>query len=683
MEFYNNTFCVTGRELIKSDENPDGVISMIMYKKLQNSGRIMVVKRGCRLSPALIVYASIPERYKKLLAEKGITLQTIKNEVEAALQTDFEARDWFATHKIQDGSPDGRNLPPEKQLEYSINAELLNALHHIVNDRIAMRRMLNNSTKNIWPKLAEKVSALKTKLGHTLPDNPRRLNKRLTEYRKSGYISLVSGKFMNNNAKRVAMPEQEAMLRKLLSYRNNLDNEQVKDAYNIVANGLDWETISAGTVANYRKKWNLETFGGRKGETAFDNERAMLIKRKAPTLPLVYWTSDGWDAELLYQKTEVDDKGNSRTTYHNRKTMVVVLDPAANYPVGFAIGDQENKELIRQAFRNAVNHTAELFGQRHKVLQVQSDNYGRKGLLPFYEAVSDKYTPARVKNAKAKVIEPYFKRLNKKYCQLMPNWSGFGVKSKNQPNADYLNKIRHTFPDESGVIIQLERIIEMERAAAINKYRAAYLELPDSDKRLLTEADYLHLLGETTGYTNRISHAGMVATIEGVKREYDCFDPGFRRLNYVDWTLKYDPATPERVLAENPEGTIRYLLQEKYVQPMALYDRKDPDCDQLNQVRGFNKNLKLTIMAGMREDHQLVQGIFDNNPQLNDTLAKMLLVDSNGQHKDNKSALRLGNVRKQLARHEENEKKQKEEDFEAAQLEYYKSKVDISKYLNQ
>lgn len=679
MEFYNNTFCVTGRELIKSDENPEGIMSKAMYDKQVIQRRIKVVKRGCRLSPALIDYSSIPDRYKKLLAEKGITPQPRKNQIEQHLETDFDARDYFAGHELSDG----RNLPADKQIEYSTNAELLNALHKIVNDRIALRKALGGSTRNIWPTLAEQVSALKTRLGHTLPDNPRRLHKRLTEYRKQGYISLISGKFLNNNAKKVAMQDQEATLRQLLRKHNNLDNEQVRELYNIVASKLEWETISAATVANYRKKWNLETFGGQKGETAFDNTRAMLIKRKAPALPLVYWTSDGWDAELLYQKTEIDKDGNSRTTYHNRKTIVVVLDPAANYPVGYAIGDQENKELIRQAFRNAVNHTAELFGQRHKVLQVQSDNYGRKGLLPFYEALSDKYTPARVKNAKSKVIEPYFKRLNKKYCQFMPNWSGFGVKSKNQPNADYLNNIRHTFPDEAGVIMQLERIIEMERAAAINKYRAAYEELPAADKRLLTEAEYLHLLGETTGYTNRISHAGMVATIEGVKREYDCFDPGFRKLNYVNWTLKYDPANPERVLAENPEGTIRYLLQEKYVQPMALYDRREGDSDQLQLVRGFNKNLKDEIMVGMREDHQLVQGLFQDNPQLNDTLAKLVLVDSNGQHKDPKSAQRLGHARRMLQAYEEQEKKAQEQDLEAAQLEYYKSKVDISKYLNQ
>ncbi len=679
MEFYNNIMCVTGRELIQSDGNQEGILSLSMYQKLSREKRIRVIKRGCRQSPALVEYASIPDIYKRRLAEKGISPQPRRNAIEAHMQIDPEARAYYSDYTLSDG----RHLHQDKQLEYSVNAELLNSIRRITNDRMALRKALGGSTRNIWPNLAEQVSALKTKLGHSLPDNPRRLNKRLAEYRKSGYISLISGKWMNNNAKKVALQDQEATLRQLLRKHNNLDNEQVKDLYNIVASKLEWETISASTVANYRKKWNLEIYGGLHGETSFDNARAMLVKRKAPALPLVYWTMDGWDAELLYQKTELGTKGNSKTTYHNRLTLVAVLDPSVNYPVGYAIGDHETPDLIRQALRNSVNHTAELFGERHRVLQLQTDNYGKKTLMAFYEAVSDTYTPARVKNAKAKVIEPYFKRLNKKYCQLMPNWSGFGVKSKNQPNEDYLNKIRHTFPDEAGVIMQIERIMEMERASKIDKFRAAYSELPDADKRLLGEAEYLHLLGETTGKTNRLSHAGMIATIGGVKREYDCFDPGFRKLNFVNWTLKFDPATPERVLAENPEGTIRYMLQEKYIQPMALYDRQEGDSDQLQLVRGFNKGMKTEILAGMKEDHQLVQGIFQDNPKLNDTLVKMVLCDSNGQHKDQKSALRLGKAQKLIAKHDQQDKRNQEHEFDAARLEYCKSKVDINKYLNQ
>jgi hypothetical protein len=341
--------------------------------------------------------------------------------------------------------------------------------------------------------------------------------------------------------------------------------------------------------------------------------------------------------------------------------------------MGYAVGTHETPALIREAMRNAVNHSAELFGIRHRVGQLQTDNYGKKNLLPFYEAVSDKFTPAKAHNAKAKVIEPYFKRLNKKYCQLMPNWSGFGVTANkaSQPNADYLNKIRHNFPDEAGVRYQIDRMIEMERAAVVDKFKGAYAELPEAERLTLTQHEYLHLLGETTGFTNRLSAMGIVATVGGMKREYDTFEPQFRRLAHVDWTLKFDPNEPEKVLAENNDGTLRFMLEQKYEQPMALRDRQDGDAEQMQLVRGFNTELKSEIVELMGEDHRLVGELFENNPRLNDTLTKFVLTDSNGQHKDNKSAARLNPAPKQI----------EETSWNVQQAEYLKNKCDINKYL--
>lgn len=97
---------------------------------------------------------------------------------------------------------------------------------------------------------------------------------------------------------------------------------------------------------------------------------------------MTYWTLDGWDVELVYQKRQpVDKKVNGetrtykKTTYHNRKTIVVVLDACGKYPIGYAVGDHESPALIREALRNAIKHARELFGARYKPLQLQSDNY--------------------------------------------------------------------------------------------------------------------------------------------------------------------------------------------------------------------------------------------------------------------------------------------------------------------
>ena len=92
----------------------------------------------------------------------------------------------------------------------------------------------------------------------------------------------------------------------------------------------------------------------------------MTVKRSAPSAPLYFWTLDGWDAELLYQKTTVDKQGHNVTTYHNRVKLEVVLDACTKYPIGFAIADTESPDLVRAALRDAVNHTRELFGSRFR-----------------------------------------------------------------------------------------------------------------------------------------------------------------------------------------------------------------------------------------------------------------------------------------------------------------------------
>lgn len=603
-----------------------------------------------------------------------------KYTIKSLTNTDARAVIFFAGHTLADG----RKLPPDVQREYVLNASLLNAMGNMINERTAKRKALGGNTRNIWKGIALELESVRVEMGHTLPENHRSLQRKFVDYKSNGYIALVSGKWLNNNSKIVKDVQQEAIVRQLLRKHNNLDNEQIKDLYNIVAENCGWKQITkAATIGNYREKWQLDTFSGRKGVNAFDNNIAMTVKRSLPVFPLYYLTMDGWDAELLYQKTSVNDKGHNVTTYHNRATIVVVLDPSVKYPLGYAIGTHETPELIKEALRNAILHTKELFGNMYKPLQLQTDRYGKGGLTPFYEACTKHYTPARAHNAKAKIIEPWFNYFNKKYCQLMPNWSGFGVLSRKekQPNAEYLNKIHNSFPDFNGVVFQLERMIAAERASLIEKYTSLFREMPADDKLLMRRDDFYLYLGETKKDTNRFNHSGMVLTIDGVKREYDCFDPDFRRYTHIDWTTKYMPGKYDTVLAVSPDGSLRFELTEKYVQPMALKERQEGDALQLQNVKGFNKQIKEAITEGMASDYKEMMDVFNNNPQLNGTTAKLLLVDSNGQHKDQRNASKqLQAAQKVLKKQETKQLKAVEKDWKQEQDAYLDSKLDFDKY---
>lgn len=677
-KFYHNTITIPATVLY---ENSD-IMSEDNYKKLCSRGKINKIVTGGGLgNKAQIEFDSIPERFRvKVVKKLGVPpKKNTQNLVLNYYKDDYEAVDFFAYYLLDEY----RTLATEKQEEYVKNAQILQALDMFIKETLAFIKSRNGrrGLTDIWNDAATAVAEVKDQIGHTLPKSARRLKEKLEDFKKEGYSSLVSENFGNKKASKVKDTQQEALLRTLLRDHRTFDNEQIAMIYNSVAKLQQFPELTASTIGNYRKKWNLLVMSGTKGEKGFDSTIAMQIKRKAPSAPLLYWTLDGWDAELLFQKTSMSLKGQKITTYHNRLTIIVVLDPFSKYPVGYAIGTHENPELIQKALRNAVKHTEELFGSKHKVLQIQSDRYSIKKMTPFYEMVSEKFTPAKAKNSKTKVIEPWFRYFNKKYCQLAPNWSGQGVKSEDQPNDEYLNKIKHSFPDEVGCAMQLIRMIELEREKLRDAYLQAYKEMPQDAIKFVSQQEFLLHFGETTGFTNKVGHNGLHVAINGKKLEYDSFDVNFRMNAHLDWTIKFDGDNLQEVLAYNEEKNISFILSQKYVQPMALYDRKEGDSDELKKVFDFNKETKALVLETQAEDIKAVSQMFIQNPELNNTLAKMLIVDSRGQHKDQRNAKRLDAGRKLLEKQDKKQQRREQRSWDDEQMEYLNKKMDFSKYL--
>ena len=134
----------------------------------------------------------------------------------------------------------------------------------------------------------------------------------------------------------------------------------------------------------------------------------------------------------------------------------------------------------------------------------------------------------------------------------------------------------------------------------------------------------------------------MRPTILGVKRDYDCFDLTFREHAAERWTVKYDPDDLSEVLAVNDDGTRRYMLTEKYVQPMALADRKPGDYEQLERVNNFNKEFEKQTAERIAAHYQRTEQLIASTPALRGSIEdRLLLTDSRGQHKDQRSRKRL------------------------------------------
>ena len=630
MEMYNNTLCISPQELT-------GIVSLSALQKMSQRGAVQQVRRACYGTSALYVVESLPVQYR---AEVYRRYPDLKEQAESkpfveSVEVDGKAVQFFADYVLSDG----RHLTTEKQAEYANNCAVLAAFGQMLARANSHRMRQSKSRMNageFWEKAAAALPRLCDRWPNSLPNSPRRLRMKYAEFQQEGYVCMISKKYQNKNAAKVLDEEQTASMQVLLAHHNNLPDTEIARRYNMAARVKGWPQITASAVAVWREKFDLTTAAARRGATNFRNERTMQVKRSRPTAPFLMWTLDGWTCELLFQQTTIDKQGRRTTTYHNRLTLEVVLDPCCDYPIGYAIGSHETPALITEALRNAAQHSRELAGTMLRSCQIQCDRYAIKTMADLYNAMGKHVTPARAHNAKSKVIEPYFGHLNTTYCQKFDNWSGFGVTSdrKKQPNSEALNQLRHMFPDEQGVREQIHQIMAYERATKREQFMQMYGKLSEDNRLPLTKESYLLYFGATTGLTNALEGCGLRPTLLGIKRDYDCWDITFRVHAAEKWQVRFDPDDLTEVLAVNEDGSRRYMLKEKYVQPMALAERSEGDAEQLAAVRNFNKQLETHVTEKLGVAYETVDRMIqDTDRQEALLLGRLLLTNSHGQHK--------------------------------------------------
>jgi hypothetical protein len=653
---------INGRPAATQDDL-NGIISANALKLMIYRGNAERARRGCYERPALYYVDTLPAKYKPAVYHRFPDLQGQKEAVTLMelLEVDHEAAQFYADILVGPGE----HLPAAKQEELTNNASILNAL------ALRLQRSDEESIRHAKPKIrrgeffrkaADVLPRLADQWPHSLPGNPARLQEKLNQYLNDGYACLISGKFGNQAASKLRSEDQRSMMLSLCKAGNNLDNAQVTLAYNQAAKLNGWPRITSGTVANFRAKEGLVTFAGSRGVREFKNTKAMQVKRSRPSAAMLFWVHDGWTAEFYYR---------TQDGFANRMNLEVVLDPCCNYPIGFAISTHENVNVITEALGNAVRHARELFGDRYMPWQIQSDNYARKATKPVYLATCTHYIPAAVGNAKSKVVEPYFEYLNKTYAQWMTNWSGFGVKSRKevQPSPEWLNANKNNFPTEEEVIDQITKIITLERTAKRDQYMEFWSKTAEQYKKVMSEEAFLLTYGWTSGKGHVLEGCGLRVTIDGERIQYDSFDVMFREdAASKRWIVRYDPQDLSRVLAVSTDEKKHYILEQKYVQPMALADRKEGDHEQLQRVYRFNRELEAHVAAKACRADEVAMAIFSKNTELDNTLAKTVITDSRGQHKDRVSQKRLAEARAG-AQEVEAEPAEEDFDFEGAQAE--------------
>lgn len=352
MEYYDNRLCVSARELVDG-----GVMSEPNYKQLAARRRMDVVRRGGNGRVALVAVDSLPERYRSAVCgDDGGSEGRLRAWARENYEVDQKAVAFFF-----DRESAGVALPEEKAREYVTNASVLNCCIRLYRRASTAQRLFGG--KYDWGQMAPVVEALRAEYGHTLPSSALRFRRRVNDYEREGYASLVSGKFGNQSARKVSA-HVERLIVSIACLPNRPWNTSVLEMYNSFVTGeldvYDPETgelydparftdkdgeplvLSEKTVVNYLNSPKNRLFVARatEGFTTFMHEQMPHMHRHAGEFSLSKVTMDDRDLPRKLRDTKLRPKA-----YY-------AYDVTSGACIGAAYSRMKTVDLVSEMFRD-------------------------------------------------------------------------------------------------------------------------------------------------------------------------------------------------------------------------------------------------------------------------------------------------------------------------------------------
>lgn len=354
MEYYDGRICIRPSEL-----EAVGIMTQEYCRQLASRGRLTMARRGggAKNHYALVVVDSLPTQHLEEVREK---LGSGDEVLAAGWFRDNYERDQAAVAWFNDRSKTGIDMKPAKVEECVVNASVLNCCIRLHSRASDFQRILGNTYQ--WEKMAKAVESLREQFGHTLPTSMFRFRKKVAQYRKEGYASLISGKFGNQTARRMTHREEQVILG-IACLENQPYNTTVREMYIMFLTGeLEVYDISTGelfdpdtfakkceepwipsdaTIANYlnKPKNKLLIEKRHRSRTAFMHEQMPHMHRHNGEFSLSQITMD--DVDLPRRM-----KGNERVHAY------YAYDVVSQCRIGAAYGRKKDERLVVDCFRD-------------------------------------------------------------------------------------------------------------------------------------------------------------------------------------------------------------------------------------------------------------------------------------------------------------------------------------------
>lgn len=389
MEYYGKILCISKNELTRDDRPvrlPNGqadyshsvcvgevhpsmcsreelapIMGESCYKLLVYRNKITVVRKGIgRGVSALVAVESLPEKYKTLVKQKygNMDTEALRNWFASHWEIDTAARSWYSLYRL----PSGKPLEPAQQQEYTLNASTLQTVVRLMNDT-RMKRAVMQGSRVRWEEMSGAISFYQKEFGHTLPTSPSRFKKRVLMFQERGYASLISGKFCNQNTRKVNV-NIERLLLALATMPNKPWNKDVWTMYTDFVNGriqvFDPQTGEVFDPADFRDRKGAPVELSPSTISAYLNQpknKALIDKS------LMSWSTfmheqrphvHRHSPEFSFSKISFDDRDLPRKLKDTkaRPKAYYAYDVASQCVVGFAYNRNKNVDLVVDMFRS-------------------------------------------------------------------------------------------------------------------------------------------------------------------------------------------------------------------------------------------------------------------------------------------------------------------------------------------
>ena len=563
MKLFDQTLVTVTVQQLTDASQGEAVMSYACYKKLVQRGRISVIRQGKGLGNcALVDYDSLPTRFKQRYIAKYGDLHMQKNK-EQDIRLDTDARTFFEEYTL----PDGTHIKGEKIAEFTLNATVLNMLIDMEKTQGVQRRLHGNRTPINWPPIYEACEELREDYGHTLPRNTARLRDKMREYKRDGYVCLVSGHLVNANACKITDEGGRFIIALKCSRTPVYNNAQILSRYNAEAPERGWKQLKTqAALVNYLSRpeveiqWKASVIGDTKAKMKYTRQHSTIL----PTLPNALWYGDGTRLNLFYKHYK-DGRYQLATL-----NVYEVIDAASEVFLGCHVSNTENFESIYEATRAALEFAG------CKPYEYVTDNQGgtrRADAQLWLKQVAILFRTTAPHQAPAKTIESVFGRFQAQVLHQEWYYTGGNITAKSEAakiHREFIEKNIDKLPTYNEVVETYMKARQRWNAMQhpdVKKYAGrsrmeVYTAQVNPEAVPLTDAIRRDLFWVTTPRPSKFTAYGIMFTIDGEKHQYEVFD----KEGNPDLLWRRDNTGREFYVSYDPHdlSVVRLMTKDQY-----------------------------------------------------------------------------------------------------------------------